>query len=51
MMSILLATLLATLGVQESAVELKGSAWVNSKEISLERLKGKIVAIYLYEET
>lgn len=35
---------------QEGALELRGSGWVNSRELSLERLKGKVVVLYAYEE-
>ena len=50
-MSALTAVLLATLSVQDAAPELEGAGWVNSREISVDRLKGKIVALYFYEET
>jgi len=30
--------------------EFRGTGWVNSKDLSLERLKGKVVVLYLYEE-
>lgn len=49
-MGMLTAVLLATLGVQD-APELRGAGWVNSRELSLERLKGKVVVLYFYEET
>ena len=42
--------LAALLSPQEGAPELRGSGGVNGKELSLERLKGKIVALYFYEE-
>ena len=35
----------------QETLELKGSGWVNAKEISLERLKGKVVVVYFFEET
>jgi hypothetical protein len=35
---------------QEGAAELRGTGWVNSKELSLERLRGKVVALYFFEE-
>ena len=43
---LLLAT--STAGAQE--LDLSGSGWVNSKELDLERLRGKVVALYFYEE-
>jgi hypothetical protein len=50
--SALLAAMLvpAAAWAQES-LELKGSGWVNAKELSLERLKGKVVVVYFFEET
>lgn len=48
-MSLLLTVLLSALPVQETAVELRGSGWVNSRDLSLERLKGKAVVLYFYE--
>lgn len=35
----------------QETLELKGSGWVNAKDISLERLKGKVVYVYFFEET
>jgi len=34
----------------QDALELKGSGWVNSKGLSLDRLKGKIVVVFFFEE-
>lgn len=34
---------------QETKVELKGTGWVNSKDMTLERLHGKIVVLYFFE--
>lgn len=34
----------------QDTLELKGSGWVNSKDISLDRLKGKIVVVFFFEE-
>ena len=34
----------------DQAPELKGSAWVNATDLSLERLRGKVVVLYFYEE-
>jgi hypothetical protein len=48
---LLAAAALALAPVQETAAELHGSGWVNSRELSLERLKGKVVVLYFYEET
>jgi hypothetical protein len=35
----------------QETIDFKGSGWVNAKEISLERLKGKVVFVYFVEET
>ena len=35
----------------QESLELKGSGWVNARDISLERLKGKVVFVYFFEET
>ena len=40
----------AVAGAQDS-LDLKGSGWVNARDISLERLKGKVVVVYFFEET
>ncbi|HVE39705.1 MAG TPA: hypothetical protein VNM14_07445 [Planctomycetota bacterium] len=50
------AAILAALAIPAAAwaqdsLELKGSGWVNARDISLERLKGKVVVVYFYEET
>jgi hypothetical protein len=36
-------------GAQES-FELRGTGWVNSKEMSLDRLKGKVVVLYFFSD-
>lgn len=50
------AAILAAMAVPAAAwaqdsLELKGSGWVNARDISLERLKGKVVVVYFFEET
>lgn len=35
----------------QETLELKGSGWVNARDLSLERLKGKVVYVYFFEET
>lgn len=40
----------ATAEAQEGGLELSGSGWVNSKALDLSRLRGKVVALYFYEE-
>jgi hypothetical protein len=34
----------------QESLEFKGSGWVNAKEIHLDRLKGKVVVVYFFEE-
>lgn len=45
----MIAWMLSLLVAQE-AVEFKGTGWVNSKELHLDRLRGKVVVLYFYEE-
>lgn len=46
----MLNLLLALALVQESPFDFKGTGWVNSKELHAERLRGKVVALYFFEE-
>lgn len=46
MLTLMLAAALA----QDAPFEFKGTGWVNSKELHAERLRGKVVALYFYEE-
>jgi hypothetical protein len=34
----------------QESFELRGTGWVNSKETSLERLKGKVVVLYFFSD-
>ena len=46
-----LALLLAAATAEaQEGLDLSGSGWVNSKALDLERLRGKVVALYFYEE-
>lgn len=47
MASVLLAP--AAAWAQES-LEFRGSGWVNVRELHLDRLRGKVVVLYFYEE-
>jgi hypothetical protein len=50
MNALMAITLVASLAsVQESRPEFKGTGWVNSKDLSLDRLHGKIVVLYFFE--
>lgn len=49
MMTTIALAALAALLPQES-LELRGSGWVNSKELRLDRLRGKVVVLYFFEE-
>jgi len=45
------ATLASTAAWAQDTFELKGSGgWINSKEMSLERLKGKVVVLYFFSD-
>lgn len=42
--------LMAAASADAQELDLSGSGWVNSKELDLARLRGKVVALYFYEE-
>ena len=48
---ILTALLAPAAAWAQDTIEFKGSGWVNARDISLERLKGKVVFVYFVEET
>jgi hypothetical protein len=51
-MNALLALAVSAMALQASETtssELRGAGWVNSRELTLERLKGKVVVLYFYE--
>jgi hypothetical protein len=41
---------LALVAAAQENVEFKGSGWVNVRELHLDRLRGKVVAMYFFEE-
>ena len=49
--ALLAAMLVPAVAWAQETLELKGSGWVNAKDLSLERLKGKVVYVYFFEET
>jgi hypothetical protein len=42
--------LLAAMLVPAQEFEFKGSGWVNSRDLNLERLRGKVVVLHFFEE-
>jgi len=48
--SALLAAMLVPAAAWAQEFEFKGTGWVNSREFSLERLRGKIVVLHFFEE-
>ena len=38
------------LAAADEAPELRGTGWVNAGDLSLARLRGKVVVLYFYEE-
>ena len=44
------AALFPSAASAQESFELKGSGWVNSKEMSLDRLKGKVVVLYFFSD-
>lgn len=49
-LAILAAAFLAPAVAWAQELELKGSGWVNAKDLSLDRLKGKVVVVFFFEE-
>lgn len=47
----MIAALLVPAAAWAQEFDFKGSGWVNSRELNLERLKGKVVVLHFYEET
>jgi len=46
----ILAAFLAPAAAWAQELDLKGSGWVNAKDLSLDRLKGKVVVVFFFEE-
>jgi hypothetical protein len=50
-LALLSASLASTAARAQESFELKGSGgWINSKEMSLDRLKGKVVVLYFFSD-
>lgn len=49
--AMLAAMLVPAAAWAQETIDFKGSGWVNARDISLERLKGKVVFVYFVEET
>ena len=48
--STMLAAMLVPAAAWAQEIEFKGSGWVNTRELSLERLRGKVVVLHFFEE-
>ncbi len=48
--TVLAALLIPAAAWAQDTLELKGSGWVNAKDIGLERLKGKVIVVFFFEE-
>ena len=48
--SLLAAAIFPPVASAQESLELKGTGWVNSREMSLERLKGKVVVLYFFSD-
>jgi thiol-disulfide isomerase/thioredoxin len=42
--------MIASLASADETLELRGTGWVNSKELSLDRLKGKVIVFFFFSE-
>ena len=49
-LAILSAILAPASAWAQESVELRGSGWVNSKDLSLDRLHGKVVVLYFFSD-
>ena len=49
-LALLAAALVPSIASAQESFELKGSGWVNSKEMSVDRLKGKVVVLYFFSD-
>ena len=48
--SAMLAAMLVPAGAWAQEFEFKATGWVNTRELNLERLRGKIVVLHFFEE-
>ena len=48
--SAMLAALLVPAAAWAQEFEFKGAGWVNTRELNLERLRGKVVVLHFFEE-
>jgi hypothetical protein len=46
----LVTAILPSVVAAQETFELRGSGWVNSREMSLDRLKGKVVVLYFFSD-
>ena len=50
LLAVACAAFFPRLTLADTAPELSGSGWVNAEDLSLDRLRGKVVVLYFYEE-
>ena len=48
--ALLVAMIAPTAAADQESFEFKGSGWVNTRDLHLDRLKGKVVLLHFYEE-
>lgn len=49
-LALLAAFLLPAAAWAQESFELRGSGWVNSRDLSLDRLRGKVVVLYFFSD-
>ena len=49
-LAVVAAALFPSVATAQETFDLHGTGWVNSKEMSLERLKGKVVVLYFFSD-
>jgi len=49
-LALVLSALNPSFAAAQESFELRGTGWVNSREMSLDRLKGKVVVLYFFSD-
>ena len=49
-LAFLAVALFPALASAQDSFELRGTGWVNSRDMSIERLKGKVVVLYFFSD-